>query len=152
MHTGFVKALLFVFLGCLIAAPSFGAVQDADHLPRNGEDLLPYLELIAFNEPTKPFAPVPQGKFIDLLWTTSFITGVFEAVRAQAYEDKKDVTCIGPTPTTSQTVASNQGLIAKGAILYMQKRPEMKTQPPIAIIYMTIVALYPCVLSPAKPK
>ena len=104
---------------------------------------MPYLERIAIYEPAKPFSPLPQGKFIGLLWTNSFITGVFQAVRAQAYEDKKDISCI------DLNNASNQR-IANGAILYMQKRPEMKTQPPIAIIYMTIAALYPCIQSPAK--
>ncbi|OOG42026.1 Rap1a/Tai family immunity protein [Rhodanobacter sp. C05] len=143
MHTRFAKQLLSAILGCLISASSFGAVQDADHLPRTGEELLPYLERIAIYEPTKPFSPLPQGKFIGLLWTNSFITGVFQAVRAQAYEDKKDISCI------DLNNASNQR-IANGAILYMQKRPEMKTQPPIAIIYMTIAALYPCIQSPAK--
>jgi hypothetical protein len=142
MHKGFAKFLLFAALGCVICFPSFSAEPTA---PQTGQELLPYLQIFASFDLTKP--PIQMSlspeQAHNSIWTDALIAGIFEAVRMQADRDQRDVSCMEVSFAAKQKVA-------RVAIYYIDSHSEARLLPPIAVIYTAIGALYPCIQNPAK--
>ena len=143
MHKGLCSFLQFAAIGCFVSFQC--AAADSTGIPVRGEEMLPYLKMIAsFDRARPPSArPLSRQQASNLIWTAGFIAGVYQGVRVQAYRDNMDISCIDLRESANKTIALN-------AISYIQSFPEAKTSKPIAIIYKSITTAYPCILNPAK--
>jgi hypothetical protein len=135
-----ICAAVWFLCGCSAAC----AYADT-HLepPQNGAELLPIVNSMAFPSTTKDGASKSHDDLVALMWTAAFISGAVQAIHAQASIDKRDVSCMDMTKVSDRTVAM-------GMVVVINKYPQLKTEPPIAAVWITVTTQYPCLLHPAK--
>lgn len=136
-----MKALALALTLAALLTPTL--VVAAGHFPNSGEELLPIATRMAFMSSLKEPPPIPADQVTSFTWTLGFISGTAQAIHAQAYMDGKDVSCMDLTKLSTDQVAM-------AMVAFATKHPEVKAEPPIAVVWQAVLTEYPCLRRPAK--